>query len=109
MPLYNLDSTLWPVYIQFMDITALQTTAELAQIRLEDHEVDVLAQEVSQMVSYFEKMMEVPVDSLEPTTHALLKKNRLRNDNNNPFNNPDDILEQAPDLEDRFICIPNVL
>jgi len=92
-----------------MDIQELHTTAELAQIKLDEGEVDALASEVSRMVSYFEKMMEVSVDDLEPTTHALLKKNRLRQDNRRESSLADDILEQAPDLEDRFICIPNVL
>ena len=92
-----------------MDIAELYTTAELAQIKLEDSEVESLAGEVSQMVSYFDKMMEVSVDTLEPTTHAFIKKNRLRPDTYNPSTLADDILEQSPDLEDRFICIPNVL
>lgn len=61
------------------------------------------------MVSYFEKMAEVSVDALEPTTHAFLEKNRVREDVHVPSDLADDILEQAPDLEDRFICIPNVL
>ena len=61
------------------------------------------------MVAYFEKMMEVSVDSLEPTTHTFIKKNRLRPDEFSPSDLADDILEQSPDLEDRFVCIPNVL
>jgi len=104
-----LDSPSCPGYITSMDIAELYTTAELAQIKLEDSEVESLAGEVSQMVSYFEKMMEVSVDTLEPTTHAFIKKNRLRPDTYNPSTLADDILEQSPDLEDRFICIPNVL
>lgn len=92
-----------------MDIQELKITAELAQIKLAEGEADALASEVSKMVSYFQKMMEVPVEGLEPTTHALLKKNRLRADAHRDSRLADDILEQAPDLEDRFICIPNVL
>jgi aspartyl-tRNA(Asn)/glutamyl-tRNA(Gln) amidotransferase subunit C len=92
-----------------MDQKELFITAELAQIQLEESEVETLAQEVSQMVSYFEKMLEVSVDHLEPTTQHLLKQNRIRPDVVSPSNLADDILEQAPDLEDRFICIPNVL
>ncbi|KGE71909.1 Asp-tRNA(Asn)/Glu-tRNA(Gln) amidotransferase subunit GatC [Spirochaeta lutea] len=92
-----------------MEKRELTVTAELAQIELREEETERLTQEVTQMVSYFEKMMEVSVEGLEPTTHAMLKTNRLRPDNNNTSDLADDILEQAPDLEDRFICIPNVL
>lgn len=92
-----------------MEKRELTVTAELAQIELREEETERLTQEVTQMVSYFEKMMEVSVEGLEPTTHAMLKTNRLRPDYNNTSDLADDILEQAPDLEDRFICIPNVL
>ena len=101
-----------------MEDAELYTTAELAYIALTPDELSRLKSEVSSMVAFFEKMKELDVTGLQPTTHALARGNRTRNDNapvNNPSNNDnngsmsDAILEQAPDLEDRFICIPNVL
>jgi len=88
----------------------LQVTAELAQLRLSEEDFEKLAGEVDTMLQYFEKMMEIDVDGLEPTTHALLKDNRVRPDV--PVSNPDladELVENAPEIEDRFICIPNVL
>jgi aspartyl-tRNA(Asn)/glutamyl-tRNA(Gln) amidotransferase subunit C len=92
-----------------MDSKELYATAELANIELKPGELAHLEQAVDQMVTFFEKMGEVDVSGLEPTTHAFIKGNRVRPDGVRNANLADDILEQAPDLEDRFIVIPNVL
>jgi len=92
-----------------MDVSELYITAELAGIELSQDEVPRLQNAVTQMVEYFSKMTEMDVEDLEPTTHALLAKNRLRPDSVRPENVSDELLENAPELEDRFIVIPNVL
>ncbi len=92
-----------------MDTQDLVTTAGMAYIQLSDKELETLGKAVEQMVDFFEKMGEVNIEGLQPTTHAFIKKNRLREDEVRPSGIADEMLEQAPDLEDRFICIPNVL
>lgn len=93
-----------------MEKDDLTVTASLARLELDEAEAQKLGEEVSRMLSYFEKMNEVDVEGLEPTTHALQKENRLRPDRRLPNEaQPDELLECAPDLEDRFILIPNVL
>jgi len=65
------------------------------------------------MLEYFSLMRDIDVDALEPTTHAFSKVNRLRKDsevNGERLSNmADSLLDNAPELEDRFIVIPNVL
>lgn len=92
-----------------MDKNELLITANLAQIELGEGDLDRLGREVGRMLEYFEKMMEVDVTGLEPTTHALVKKNRVEPDVSRESSLADDLLEGAPELEDRFITIPNVL
>ena len=92
-----------------MDSKELYATAELANIELKPAELAHLQASVEQMVVFFEKMTEVDTSGLEPTTHAFIKGNRVRPDTVRPSTMADSILEQSPDLEDRFICIPNVL
>jgi len=92
-----------------MDEKDLEITAELAYIALQPEEMDRLRTEVATMVAFFEKMSELDVHNLEPTTHALARGNRIRQDEIEASALSDAILEQAPDLEDRFVCIPNVL
>ncbi len=93
-----------------MDRSEIDLTAELALLDMDSDERDRLERGVLELLEYFAAMNAVDIRGLEPTTHALQEGNRLRPDD--PRTDPsiaDDILEQAPDLEDRFIAIPNVL
>jgi aspartyl-tRNA(Asn)/glutamyl-tRNA(Gln) amidotransferase subunit C len=96
-----------------MDTRELYTTASLAYLSLSDTEAEVLSGQVSQMLEYFSRMKEIDVESLEPTTHTFSKVNRLRRDSEVHGENmppaADSLLDNAPELEDRFIVIPNVL
>ena len=92
-----------------MDTHELAITADLAYLDMEEEERVKLSNGVEQLVSYFEKMNEVDVSELEPTTHTLLAENRTRPDRVRESSLSDEMLENAPDLEDRFIVIPNVL
>ena len=91
-----------------MDTKELYETADLALIDLGEEEVEKLRTAVSEMLEYFTHMGDLDVDGLEPTTHALLKRNRTRDDET-VLSDADTLLENAPELEDRFIAIPNVL
>ena len=93
-----------------MDRSELDTTAALALLELSEQEREELERAVSQLLEHFSIMDSLNVDGLEPTTHALQDTNRVRPDQPRVDDGiADEILEQAPDLEDRFIAIPNVL
>lgn len=85
----------------------LKTTASLAMLELEREEQIEAA--VEEMLDYFSKMMEVDVEALVPTTHVLVKNNRVRRDEVVPSGDPEELLDKAPSREDRFFKIPNVL
>jgi len=61
------------------------------------------------MLANFAKMNELDTTGLEPTTHALVKDNRVRPDVIEPSTLADALVERSPELEDRLIVIPNVL
>jgi len=92
-----------------MDTRELETTAALAQIELREGDLARLGEAVSQMLAYFETMNALDTEGLEPTTHALVKDNRTRPDSVAESILADALIEQAPEREDRFVVIPNVL
>jgi aspartyl-tRNA(Asn)/glutamyl-tRNA(Gln) amidotransferase subunit C len=92
-----------------MDKKELYTTANMARLTLSEAEVEKLSIAVSEMLDYFAIMQNIDTEKLEPTTHALLSKNRLREDENKKYAETDLLLKNAPELEDNFIVIPNVL
>jgi aspartyl-tRNA(Asn)/glutamyl-tRNA(Gln) amidotransferase subunit C len=92
-----------------MDAGELTETARMARLNLSEEEKERLRAAVEQMLAYFSHMKEIDVAGLEPTTHALLRENRLRQDlSADPFDS-DTLLGNAPEREERFIVIPNVL
>ena len=93
-----------------MDRGELALTAELALIELDDARLEQFEQSVGELLDHFAAMNSFDVTGLVPTTHALAEDNRLRSDSAGTAPElPDMILDQASDLEDRFISIPNVL
>lgn len=91
-----------------MERAELDITAQLARLELSDEENRRFEQAVVQMLEYFSKMREFDVEGLPPTAQ-MTEMNRTRRDG--AFANEDTaaLLSNAPELEDRFIVIPNVL
>jgi aspartyl-tRNA(Asn)/glutamyl-tRNA(Gln) amidotransferase subunit C len=87
----------------------IEITASLARIGLKEGEMTTLIAAVEQMLEYFETMKKIDVSGFGPTAYALLEENRLRKDTVSDTLKPDPLLKGAPELEDRFIVIPNVL
>ena len=81
----------------------------MARLTLSDEEQEKLGRAVDQMLAHFSHMKDIDVQGLAPTTHALLKENRLREDVEIQAPLTDKLLENAPEREERFIVIPNVL
>jgi aspartyl-tRNA(Asn)/glutamyl-tRNA(Gln) amidotransferase subunit C len=92
-----------------METEELFATARMARLTLAPSEVEKLRAAVEQMLSHFSHMREIDVEGLAPTTHALLRENRLREDREDTASLSDAVLAEAPEREERFIVIPNVL
>jgi aspartyl-tRNA(Asn)/glutamyl-tRNA(Gln) amidotransferase subunit C len=92
-----------------MDASELNVTARMARLTLSPDEQKKLGAAVEQMLAHFSHMKEIDVQGLAPTTHALLRENRLREDVESRVDVTEELLENAPEREERFIVIPNVL
>jgi aspartyl-tRNA(Asn)/glutamyl-tRNA(Gln) amidotransferase subunit C len=91
-----------------MEREELDITAQLARLELSDEETKQFEQAVFQMLEYFSKMREFDVEGLHPTAQ-MTQTNRTRKDAAIANRDTEAILDNAPELEDRFIVIPNVL
>ena len=80
----------------------LDVTAYMARLRLSSAERERLRTEVQQILSYFDLMAALDVSGVEPTTHALQPRNRLRPDRvvaadrRWPGTTPERLLDAAP-------------
>ena len=93
----------------------LAVTAEMARLRLTAAERERLRAGVQQILRYFDLMAVVDVSGVEPTTHALQTRNRLRPDRVTPAEvrwpgaDSDRLLAAAPQRADDHFSVPNVL
>ena len=92
-----------------MDLQELKATAELANLELSDEELSSLSSELKLMLNMMSRMQEVDIKALPVRKEAVQKPARLRPDVQKQDIHPDTLLEGAPELEGRYIVIPNVL
>ena len=92
-----------------MDLQELSITARLARLALSPAEIEKLRKAVEQMLEHFAHMKDIDVEGLLPTTHTLLRENRTREDVEHPVEVFEMLLKNAPQLEERFFVVPNVL
>jgi aspartyl-tRNA(Asn)/glutamyl-tRNA(Gln) amidotransferase subunit C len=71
--------------------------ARLARLRLDDTELERMAGELSGILDHIEKIGELDLDDVEPTSHVIQVENVLRADEPRDSLPRERALEQAPD------------
>jgi aspartyl-tRNA(Asn)/glutamyl-tRNA(Gln) amidotransferase subunit C len=80
--------------------------ARLARLRLTDDEVERMIGELAPIIDHVEKMDELELDGVEPTSHVVELQNVLRDDVPRPSLPRETALEQAPDVADGGFRVP---
>ncbi len=71
--------------------------AKLARLKLNDQEVERMASELSGILEHVERISELDLEGVEPTSHVIALENVLRPDEPRPSWDRDEVLERAPD------------
>jgi aspartyl-tRNA(Asn)/glutamyl-tRNA(Gln) amidotransferase subunit C len=75
----------------------VEHVAKLARLKLTDDEVQRMAGELSGILEHVERIAELDLDGVEPTSHVVALENVLRPDKPRPSWERDEMLERAPD------------
>jgi aspartyl-tRNA(Asn)/glutamyl-tRNA(Gln) amidotransferase subunit C len=81
--------------------------ARLARLRLSDQEVERMTGELSQILEHVEKMDELDLDGVEPTSHVVELQNVLREDVPRECLPREKALEQASDATESGFRVPS--
>jgi aspartyl-tRNA(Asn)/glutamyl-tRNA(Gln) amidotransferase subunit C len=92
-----------------LDHATVRRIASLARIRVEDHEVEHLCQELNGMLGWIEQLNEVDVSGIEPLAGAARIAAPMRPDLVTDGGYPDKVLSNAPDRSDDFYVVPKVV
>jgi len=81
--------------------------ARLARLRLSDEEVERMADELSSILEHVERINELDLDGVEPTSHVVDVENVLRPDEPRPSLPRERALANAPDATDEGFRVPS--
>jgi len=81
--------------------------ARLARLRLSDDEVEAMTGELSSVLGHIEKIGELDLDGVEPTSHVVALENVLRPDEPRPSLPRDAALAAAPDSDGTGFRVPS--
>jgi aspartyl-tRNA(Asn)/glutamyl-tRNA(Gln) amidotransferase subunit C len=71
--------------------------ARLARLRLAEDEIDRMSRELSTVLDHIEKISELDLEGVPPTSHVVEIENVLRPDEPRPSWQHDRVLANAPD------------
>jgi len=81
--------------------------ARLARLRLEEDDVETMTRELSGILDHVDRIAELDLDAVEPTSHVVALVNVLRPDEARPSWPKDVVLEQAPDPSGGAFRVPS--
>ena len=81
--------------------------ARLARLKLSDDDVERMSKELSGVLEHVEKIQELDLEGVEPTSHVVELENVLRPDEPRPSWERDRILEGAPDPAHGSFRVPS--
>lgn len=87
----------------------IEYIANLARIRLGKDEIKSFSSQLSDIISYVEKLKGVDTSASPPTTHPVAVTNVLREDVLKIALSADKALANAPDGKDGFFRVPKVI
>jgi aspartyl-tRNA(Asn)/glutamyl-tRNA(Gln) amidotransferase subunit C len=81
--------------------------ARLARLELTEDEVERYAGELSKVLDYIEKISELDLEGVEPTSHVVHVENILRADEPRPSLPPEVALQSAPEPDQGGFRVPS--
>ena len=81
--------------------------AKLARLRLSDEEIERMSAELSGILDHIEKIEELDLDGVEPTSHVVNLENVLRPDEPRPSWPRERMLDVAPDAGEGGFRVPS--
>jgi aspartyl-tRNA(Asn)/glutamyl-tRNA(Gln) amidotransferase subunit C len=81
--------------------------ARLARLRLSEDEVERMSAELSSILDHIEKINELDLEDVEPTSHVIQLENVLREDVPRPSLPRERALEGAPDVAGGGFRVPS--
>jgi len=87
----------------------IEHVARLARLELTDEEKERLRDQLGVILEAAAKVSEVATDDVPPTAYAIARSNVLRPDEITPSLTTEEVLSNAPEVEDDRFKVPRVV
>ncbi len=87
----------------------VQKIAKLAKLALSDKDKDRYAKELGEIIHFVEKLNELKLDNIEPTSHAVEVTNVFRDDMAVVSPVSKKAFDTAPAVEDHLFVVPKII
>lgn len=87
----------------------LKHIARLSRLHLTDEEIRFFQTQVAQILAFVDKLKEVNVEGVEPTSHPLALQNVFREDTVVPSLAIEEFLKKSPKTRGRFFEVPKII
>ena len=92
-----------------IDVRTIERTAELSSLYVSDDEKAKYAEQLSQIISYVEKINNLDTSDVSPTDHIAELKNVFRADTIIPSLEPEAIRAIAPEFARGHFVVPKII
>ena len=92
-----------------IDRAAVDHVARLARLDLTEDERERMRVELGHILDHAEKIQALDLDKVEPTSHSVSIRNAMRPDVVTPSLPPEEVLANAPEVEDGRIRVPRII
>jgi aspartyl-tRNA(Asn)/glutamyl-tRNA(Gln) amidotransferase subunit C len=83
--------------------------ARLARLELGEADIERMREELNAILSYIDKLKELDVEGVAPTSHAVPLVNVMREDEVTPCLPGDEMLANAPDRVGDLVRVPRII
>ncbi len=92
-----------------ISIEEVDRIAQLSRLKFSNAEKQKMAQELSQILAYMEKLNELNLAGVPATSHVIEMSNVMREDEAIPWLSSEQALQNAPARHGDFFCVPKVI
>ena len=83
--------------------------AKLARLSLDENTINLFTVQLENILKNVDKISQLDVTGIEPMAHALPLTNVLREDVVEPSLTIEEVLRNAPEIDDRFFKVPKII
>lgn len=94
-----------------MKITKEQVehVANLARLNLTDEEKEHLTKDMEAIIEFADQINSLDISDVEPTAHVIPINNVFRDDNVRPSMDRDELLSNAPNMDNGCFSVPKIV